>query len=106
MAAREVASRAQVRGRPNGTRRRKAPWAREVDDVGAADTEWVLVLTGSPLGGESAGTTGGVRGQLIGPVEVDNAETGRGPVAWVTREVMRKASAGLHDVNRVATQGR
>jgi hypothetical protein len=106
VAAREVASRAQVRGRLNGTRRRKAPWAQAVDGVGATDTEWVLVLTGSPLGDEPAGTTGGARGQLIGPVEVDNAETGRGPVAWVTREVVREASAGLHDVNRVATQGR
>lgn len=105
MAAREVASRAQVRGRLNGTRRRKAPWAREVDGVGAADTEWVLVLTGSPLGGEPEGTTGGARGQLIGPVEVDNAETGRGPVAWVTREVVREASAGLHDVNSCGHSG-
>jgi hypothetical protein len=106
VAAREVASRAQVRGRLNGIRRRKAPRAREVNGVGAPGTEWVLVLSRSPLGGESAGTTRGARGQLIGPVEVDNAETGRGLVAWVTREVVREASAGLHGVNRAATQGR
>jgi len=61
----------------NGTYRWKALRIPENGGVGAPPAEGVLVLleeAGKPV--ESGGTTGGVRSQLTGLVEADNADTG------------------------------
>jgi hypothetical protein len=61
----------------NGTYRWKALRILENGGVGAPPAEGVLVLleeAGKPV--DSGGTTGGVRNQLIGLVEADNADTG------------------------------
>jgi hypothetical protein len=106
VAARKAVPRVRAWGRWNGTCRRKVPRAREAVSVGAKAVERVLVLLGSPLGGELAGTTWGACGRPSGPVEVENTEMGRGSGDRITREAVGMATAGTHGVNRGATQGR
>jgi hypothetical protein len=61
----------------NGTYRWKAPRILENGGVGALSAERVLVLLGEAgKPADTEGTTGGVRSQLTGLVEADNADTG------------------------------